>query len=1245
MLKRFASGLMLSAVVLGFSGCNNGQPNWETVTSSGSDATNPPPVVLTREQYTNAMALRSRGVGQLENKEWPGAEKAFAELAELLPKNRLARRNLAVSRVLSLIDRESPFKRSGTPAEVQAYRDAVAKSRQAVTAFKDFSPDGYDAALADMLMGKLLVHDDSPESPSITQGLQLLRDAADALPQAADFRFALAMAMDGHHDYAESPELLISLQKSFELAPQNLFALQKLMQRQALSLNSKDERTRTLALQITETLKSARTLIGPLNESIKKQRRMDLVETITKALVGFDGTNAAMLMGPAMMTGNLLLPELATQIDQRRLNRNLLEYLLLNFDEEFLSAAAESGAIPAPEPTVVKAFVPTDGLPSGTGVTQVESLDMNLDGFDDLIVARDGSIEIYSRGTDLAAEWTLLMTSPQHGIGVTEFLLVDIDRDFDKAISDIKNPSLLRDADGDQKIVTDPAGKNRWYDTDLDVVAWSDEGVVVLRNDLGEDGGRSLIVLPQEESIPDINDIVAADLEADGDLDLIFATGAGMSLWKNIDGTVFENMNSSASLPELGLQSLAVVDWNSDVAIDVVGAASDGTTGCLENMLHGRFRWIPVESDRVVANDVSSVTCCHVVGPDADGRTSLLCFGPAADDQSSGFGDRMVLADLDNDGAMDSVNCRGLEQPLAVSVLQEDVQSVTASSCTAVDIDDDGDLDLVYVSAKDGALGLLTNEGGNTNNWIDVVARAVPNDPQFPSNRVNMHAIGSVIEVRAGSLYHAEVVGRPKIHLGLGKAESAETIRIIWTDGIPQNITVPNLLRTRIGVLAPQILKGSCPYIYTWTGDRFEFFSDCLWAAPLGLMLASGEIAPTREWENLLIHGQSLVEKDGRYLLQLTEELWETAYFDHVQLTAIDHPVDVDIFTNEKVGSPDMASHRIHTVRQPRSPVSIIDGRGNDLLPGLSAVDGDYVQAFEGRIMQGLTDEWTMEFDLGELPDGESALRNIRLFLVGWVFPTDTSLNLGIEQNPNLDGPAGPSIEIPDGNGGWKVVRPFVGFPSGKTKAMVIDVSDMFVGSDYRFRIRSSMELYWDQAFFTVDEENADTVTQACPLLAADLHFRGFSRRTYDDNALFRNGRAPEGYDYNSVTTDARWPTIFGRFTRYGASMPLLTDHDDRMVVMGPGDELTIEFAVPPEPVPDGWKRDFVLTNIGYDKDADLNTIYGQSSEPFPFRAMSRYPFSPDDHVPDSVEHRQYLDHWQTREYSPNEFRDSLRKP
>ena len=280
-----------------------------------------------------------------------------------------------------------------------------------------------------------------------------------------------------------------------------------------------------------------------------------------------------------------------------------------------------------------------------------------------------------------------------------------------------------------------------------------------------------------------------------------------------------------------------------------------------------------------------------------------------------------------------------------------------------------------------------------------------------------------------------------------------------------------------------------------------------------------------------------------------------------------------------------------------------------------------------------------MEFDLGQL----GSPKNIRLFLTGWVFPTDTSLNLGIQQNPRLAPPVPPAIEIPDGNGGWKTALPFIGFPSGKTKAMVVDLSDVFENNNYRFRLTSSMELYWDHAFFTVNEEDAETRVQRCLLNSGDLHFRGFSRRVYATNSLFREGHAPEHYDYESVTTAPRWPPISGRFTRYGNTTALLTAHDDQMVVMGPGDELTVSFAVPSQAVPDGWKRDFVLTNVGYDKDADLNTIFGQSSEPFPFKAMQRYPYSAETTTPDSTEYENTIDAWQTREYPVSQFWNAIR--
>ena len=1261
--RRFSGPLALIASIL-LSGCTSETtPPDGTNNAAGVDEQNPSkplPPGITAEVGRQIMDLHNRGIGHLENHEWAEAEAALSQLQNLLPTHPEVAQNLAVARILSLIDRTSPFSQGKDPV---AFANMVRKANEAVTAFRSVAVDDRQKSIAALVAGKLAVFEDSAANPRVQEGLDLLKEAITLSGDRPEMWYALALAMEGHRDYADSPELIKSLQKTSELAPENLAVIGKLMEKQALALNSKNAQTKELAADISNTLSRVAILLEPLNAAIKQQRRVDLVATIRKALAGPGATNPAVLLGPAMMTKNLMLPELVTQVDQRRIDRNLLEYLVVDLGAKLpLSDQVRTAVFPLAEPTVLQPFTVGIGLPEQSGVSDVQLLDMNLDGADDLVLVQDGRIRIYSRGLDAAAPWVMLMESPADAGSFTQCLLIDIDRDFDRALSDVKNPTKLRDLDGDQKIVKDSSGKNRWFDTDLDVVAWSDAGFVIMRNQASPDGARSLTVIPQANSATSVNDIAAADLESDGDLDLILATTTGMSLWKNIDGKSFEPVTEGLSLPQYAISAIAIGDWNRDMAMDVVGVSPDGKAGWLQNMLHSRFRWldgIPCSAGAadVVIDELNGDCRWDLVTTSAEGTTTVLpknneTPGDSATTVVSQLAGSLIhRADLDNDGRSDFLVAgtngltilRGTGDGKTEELTALLPPNLTSRSVATSDLDDDGDLDIVTVTT-DGKLQLLTNDGGNSNQWIDVVTRAVGDDPQFPSNRVNMHGHGSVIELRSGAAYQAHVVDSPKMHLGLGKVTQVDTSRVIWTDGVPQNITNTALLKARLGILAPQILNGSCPYIYTWNGERFQFFSDCLWAAPIGLVQATGDMAPTREWEYLMIPGEQLKARNDRYVLQLTEELWEAAYFDEVKLMAVDHPADVAVFTNEKVGSPEMAAHRIHTVKNARLPLSARDGLGRDMLPGLTAQDQDYVQPFTGRILQGLTDEWTMEFDLGKLaePD-QTAPKNIRMVLIGWVFPTNTSLNQAIVQNPDLHPPAPPSLEVRDAEGNWKTVRPFIGFPSGKTKAMVIDLSDAFLTTDYRLRIRSSMELYWDRVFFTVDESDADTRTFDCSLAAADLHYRGFSRRTYADNALFRNGHAPEGYDYDSVTKDPRWNEMLGRFTRFGEAADLLQSQDDQMVVMGPGDELTIEFIVPPEEPPAGWKRDFVLYNVGWDKDADLSTVYGQSSEPYPFKAMTRYPLAPDESEPTSPEYRHYLKVYQTREYPRFRLRDVVR--
>jgi hypothetical protein len=120
--------------------------------------------------------------------------------------------------------------------------------------------------------------------------------------------------------------------------------------------------------------------------------------------------------------------------------------------------------------------------------------------------------------------------------------------------------------------------------------------------------------------------------------------------------------------------------------------------------------------------------------------------------------------------------------------------------------------------------------------------------------------------------------------------------------------------------------------------------------------------------------------------------------------------------------------------------------------------------------------------------------------------------------------------------------------------------------------------------------------------LDAAIFYRGFSRQVKDSQTV------PETYDYSIVSTVPKWPPLQGRLTSFGEAMGLVEAWDDSMVVMSGGDELQLEFSVPTTPIPQGWKRDFVFHCVGWDKDADLNTLTGQSSEPLPFKAMATYP-------------------------------------
>ena len=192
---------------------------------------------------------------------------------------------------------------------------------------------------------------------------------------------------------------------------------------------------------------------------------------------------------------------------------------------------------------------------------------------------------------------------------------------------------------------------------------------------------------------------------------------------------------------------------------------------------------------------------------------------------------------------------------------------------------------------------------------------------------------------------------------------------------------------------------------------------------------------------------------------------------------------------------------------------------------------------------------------------------------------------------------------------------------------MIIDLAGKFPTADHHVRIRTNMQIYWDQAFVARDLADSKTTVTTLQPVSADLHFRGFSR-------MYRKGGryGPYWFAYDDLSKESPWRPITGAFTRFGDVLPLLKSPDDMYVVMGPGDEATIQFdASSAKSLPPNWKRDFLLYTDGWIKDSDLNTAFGTTVGPLPFHGVKSYPFASGEAYPTDAQHQRYLKEYDTR--------------
>lgn len=803
----------------------------------------------------------------------------------------------------------------------------------------------------------------------------------------------------------------------------------------------------------------------------------------------------------------------------------------------------------------------------------------------------------------------------------------------------------------------------------LDLFIATTNGIIAYRNrgdgtfeKIGEDIGLN--------SSTNVNRILFADLDQDGDLDL-FAAGKNRNMFfrNNGDGTFTENaaaMNLSGQKD--GTLSMDFGDWDDDGDLDMVTLGEDGSVHLFNNNRHSNFN--DISSSVGLTDSKYQGTAIAFGDYNNDGTLDILiaggngskCFllknegGKFVEDEkiSTQLGNSLkgvkvnnvLFLDYDNDGHQDivvaGVNADGSKKGVrlfhndglngfsdATSLLPENVQQ--ASRVSVADFNFDGDRD-IFIDGPSG-VQLLRNDGGNNNNYVQVQLTGL----SFGNSKNNRLGIGAQVELKSGDLYQLKTIKGPLIEFGVGSRTRIDALRIIWPNGVPQTIVDP-MRKQR--ALEQAELKGSCPFLFTWNGKEFVFLKDMLWRSALGMPVTiHGKDTtfafkdPSKEY--LLIPGDKLQPRNGLYTVKISEELWEAVYFDKAELFAVDHPDSVDTYADERFVAPPYPGKKIYLVSHAQLPVSATDGEGNNVLPKLEKYDFQYVSNFPLGKFQGVAKEHDLILDLGNRADPD----NLLLYMRGWIFPPDASINTELTQT-NKYKLQPPSLQVINKEGKWQTVIKDIGYPMGRDKMVIVDLSKKFLTPhDRRIRIRTTMQVYWDQIFFSNGKVKAPVNSYNLKMVKANLGFRGYSS-SYQKGGPF----GPQWFNYYEVTKGQKWRDLTGNYTRYGDVLPLLQKADDQYIICDGGDEVTIDFDAKHLPhLAKGWKRDFLIYSEGWVKDGDLNTAYGQTVAPLPFHNMPSYPYGKKVHYPMDKEHKEYLEKYNTRKITTESFRNAIR--
>jgi hypothetical protein len=425
--------------------------------------------------------------------------------------------------------------------------------------------------------------------------------------------------------------------------------------------------------------------------------------------------------------------------------------------------------------------------------------------------------------------------------------------------------------------------------------------------------------------------------------------------------------------------------------------------------------------------------------------------------------------------------------------------------------------------------------------------------------------------------------------MGLAGFDRIDFVSIDWSDGVFQSeIDLAGGLHK---IQETQRQVSSCPVLFAFNGRKYEFVTDLLGVGGIGYLVAPGEYAPPRPWENVELPPGMLEARDGRYALKLGEPMEEACYLDSARLVAYDLPPGWSMTLDERMGilGPQPTGEP-RFYRRELLPVRAVTDRGEDVTQLVAAADlqaapvGELDRRFIGRLR--VPNVVTLEF--AEAINGRDGVPI--LVADGWIeYPYSQTMFGAWQAQADF---TAPTMEARGADGQWRVIQEQFGYPAGMPRRMSVPLGGLPRGTK-QLRITTNQEIYWDRLAVAWPEAMPQVSERVLDLESAVVRRCGFARRTtgaqrqpyydYDDRSPYWDTRHQNGY-----------------YTAFGDARTLVTETDGALAIFGPGEEVHLEFRAAQEPVPAGWTRRFVLETRGWCKDMDLFTGDGETVGPLP---------------------------------------------